>query len=62
MVGIPKEVEQGSCFPSDLCNSSGILRQKCSFFFFFQNKTSLAASAGGQEVKTRVERGLDTSV
>lgn len=60
MVGIPKEVEQGSCFPSDLGNSSGILRQKC--FFFFQNKASLAASAGGQEVKTRVERGLDTSV
>ena len=34
----------------------GILRPKCSVF---KNKTSLAALAGDQEVKTRVERGPD---
>ena len=33
-----------------------ILRPKCSVF---KKETSLAAWAGGQEVTTRVERGLD---
>lgn len=28
-------------------------------FFFFKNETTLATSVGGQEEKTRVERGLD---
>lgn len=34
----------------------GILRPKCSVF---KTKTALAALAGGQEVKTRMERGPD---
>lgn len=61
-MGITKDIEQGSCFPSDLCivlesRREGISRQKN--FFFFKNETTLATSVGGQEEKTRVERGLD---
>lgn len=58
MGGIPKEVEQGACFPSDWCSGKqegGDFEAKCSVF---KKETSLAASAGGQEVTTR-ERGLD---
>ena len=59
MVGIPKEVEQGACFCSGSCSGKQEGRNFEAKMFYFKNKTSLAALAGGQEVKTRVERGPD---